>query len=33
MTYAGALAWNDYNNNIATITTNVLQTFASDLPE
>jgi len=34
MTYAGALAWNDYNNNIATITTNVLQAFASDqLPE
>ncbi len=34
MTYAGALAWNDYNNNIATITTNVLQSFASDrLPE
>jgi N,N-dimethylformamidase len=33
MTYAGALAWNDYNNNIAIITTNVLQTFASDLPE
>ena len=30
MTYAGALAWNDYNNNIATITTNVLQAFASD---
>ena len=34
MSYAGALAWNDYNNNIATITTNVLQAFASDrLPE
>ena len=34
MTYAGALAWNDYNNNIARITTNVLQAFASDkLPE
>ena len=32
MTYAGALAWNDYNNNIARITTNVLQAFASDLP-
>lgn len=34
MAYGGALAWNDYNNNIATITTNVLQAFASDhLPE
>ena len=34
MTYAGALAWNDYNNTIATITTNVLQAFASEkLPE
>jgi N,N-dimethylformamidase len=32
MTYAGALAWNDYNNNIARITTNVLQAFASELP-
>ncbi|CAN5157080.1 large subunit of N,N-dimethylformamidase [soil metagenome] len=34
MTYAGAIAWNNYDNNIARITTNVLRSFASkSLPE
>ena len=32
MTFAGALAWNDFNNSIARITTNVLEAFTSELP-
>ena len=30
--YAGALAHNDYNNDICTITTNVLRRFVDDKP-
>lgn len=30
--YCGALAWNDFDNDLATVTTRVLRSFCSDLP-
>jgi len=30
--YCGALAWNDFNNDLATVTTRVLRSFCSALP-
>lgn len=32
MTYCGALAWNDFDNDVARVTTNVLQAFLGGLP-
>lgn len=30
--YCGALAWNDFDNDLATVTTRVLKSFCSELP-
>jgi N,N-dimethylformamidase len=31
--YAGGLAWNNFDNDLSTITTRVLKSFCSTLPE